>query len=271
MVNNEKMYSVGEVAKATGLTIRTLQHYDNIGLMPSSGRTEGGRRYYTRSDMLRLSQIIFYKSVGIELSNIRDKLPQEPTVNELEKIFMEQLSVLLRKIDALHFAMSALNASLDIIKSGKEPPIEMLAELIRAMDGSSLADWVDFKFDPALGASLEKSGINTLGGAMDFYHDMRELMLEAVTLLSSNSTPDSAAALALGKRWWEDVILKVTVGGDDATVAALSVNNDRENWPEADRKLMEQAEPFIEAALGAYIAANNIAVPESMLGGNINS
>jgi hypothetical protein len=138
------------------------------------------------------------------------------------------------------------------------------------MDGSSLVDWVDIKFDPALGASLEKSGINTLGGVMDFYHDLRELMVEAVTLRNSNSAPDSTAALALGKRWWEDVILKITVGGDDATVAALTVNNDRENWPEADRKLMEQAEPFIEAALGAYIAANNIAVSESMLGGNTN-
>jgi hypothetical protein len=57
--NNEKSYSVEEVAKDTGLTVRTLQHDDNIGLMPASGRTEGGHRFYTGSDMLRLSQIVF--------------------------------------------------------------------------------------------------------------------------------------------------------------------------------------------------------------------
>lgn len=270
MQNNEKTYSVGEVAKATGLTIRTLQHYDNIGLMPPSGRTEGGRRCYTQGDMLRLSQIVFYKSISIGLSDIRDKLPLEPTPAELEKIFTEQLSVLLRKIDALHFAMSALNASLEIIKAGNEPPIEMLAELIRAMDGSSLADWTDFNFDTALDASLEQSGIHTLSGSLDFYHTMRELMVEAVTLRHSNAAPDSAAALALGKRWWEDIILKVTLGGDKAAVTALTVNNNRDNWPEADRKLFEQAEPFVEAALSAYITANNITVPDSMLGGNTN-
>ncbi len=45
---SDKKYTSGEIASATGLTIRTVQHYDNIGLLPSSGRTEGGRRYYTQ-------------------------------------------------------------------------------------------------------------------------------------------------------------------------------------------------------------------------------
>ena len=47
----EKQISTGEVAKISGLTIRTLQHYDNIGVLPASGRTEGGRRFYTENDM----------------------------------------------------------------------------------------------------------------------------------------------------------------------------------------------------------------------------
>jgi hypothetical protein len=50
----------------------------------------------------------------------------------------------------------------------------------------------------------------------------------------------------------------------------LTVNNNRDNWPEPDRKLFEQAEPFIEAALSAYITSNNITVPKSILGGSAN-
>ena len=50
---DEKQISTGEVAKISGLTIRTLQHYDNIGVLPASGRTEGGRRFYTESDMIQ--------------------------------------------------------------------------------------------------------------------------------------------------------------------------------------------------------------------------
>ena len=136
------------------------------------------------------------------------------------------------------------------------------------MDGSSLNDWVNFEFDSALNKSLAQSGLTTLNGAMEFYHIMRELMVEAVALSNANTSADSPAALALGRRWWEEIILKVTAGGDEAALAALAVNNNRAMWPEADRRLFEAAEPFIEAALAAYIDKNNIAVPASLLGGD---
>ena len=57
---SEKRYTNDEIAAAAGLTIRTVRHYDNIGLLPSSGRTEGGRRYYVQDDLIRIEQIVFY-------------------------------------------------------------------------------------------------------------------------------------------------------------------------------------------------------------------
>lgn len=268
MSSGNKTYSVGELARATGLTVRTLQHYDNIGLLPPSGRTEGGRRYYTDGDMLRLTQIVFYKSVGISLSDIREKLSAPLAPTELEEVFNRQVTALLKKMDALHMALSVLGSTIGIIKSGGEPPFEALAQLIQAMDGSSLNDWVNFEFDSALNKSLAQSGLTTLNGAMDFYHVMRELMVEAVALSNANTATDSPAALALGRRWWEEIILKVTTGGDEAALAALAVNDNRAMWPEADRRLFEAAEPFIEAALAAYIDKNKIAVPASLSGGD---
>jgi hypothetical protein len=53
---------------------------------------------------------------------------------------------LLRRIDKAHFTLPALNASLETMWVGKEPPVEMLVKLIRAMDGNSLADWTDISF-----------------------------------------------------------------------------------------------------------------------------
>ncbi|WP_141430740.1 MerR family DNA-binding transcriptional regulator [Bacillus sp. 03113] len=54
-----KTYLVGELAAATGVTVRTLQHYDNIGLLPTSGRTDGGRRYYTKKICFVWSKLSF--------------------------------------------------------------------------------------------------------------------------------------------------------------------------------------------------------------------
>lgn len=259
---NEQQFSIGEVAKSTGLTVRTLQHYDNIGLLPVSGRTEGGRRFYTQNDILRLEQIVFYKSVGIGLAEIKEKLSETPTPEALETILEAHSEIIMQKIEVLHTALSVMNAALGVLKSGSYPPFTMLTRLIRIMDGSGLTDWADYKFEPALIDHLETNGI-TLSSAMEIYHSIRELMVEAVTLMESEIPPDSPAAQDIAKRWW-NIILDMT-GGDEPAVSALSaVNHARDTWPEADRRLFEDADPFIESALEIYIVQNQIAIPDAL-------
>lgn len=269
MPKDVSIYSVGELAKATGLTVRTLQHYDNIGLLPPSGRTAGGRRYYTDDDMMKLTQIVFYKTVGIPLSDIREKLSDAITPDELESVFNRQLTVVLTKIDALNTVFSVLNSPIALLQSGSMPPFETLAQLVRGMAGSGLSDWANSDFRPALNEALEGDEIATLDGAMHFYHNMRALMVEAVALSNASAATDSPTALSLGKRWWVDVIQRITAIGDDASTAALVVNSSREKWPEADRKLFEAAEPFLEAALAAYLEKNDAGTSAPGMGGDV--
>ena len=47
-------WKVGDLAEGTGLSIRTLHHYDEIGLLPPSGRTDSGHRLYSAGDVLHL-------------------------------------------------------------------------------------------------------------------------------------------------------------------------------------------------------------------------
>src|SRR5207249_1460486 len=65
---------VCELAKRTGLTIRTLHHYDEIGLLAPSGRTESGHRLYTADDVARLQQIVSLRQLGFALEEIKDCL-----------------------------------------------------------------------------------------------------------------------------------------------------------------------------------------------------
>lgn len=261
-MENRKHYTVGELAKETGLTVRTLQHYDNIGLLPPSGRTDGGRRYYTDADLIRLTQIVFYKSVGIQLSDIRDKLSNDPTPKELEALFHGHLSLLLQKSGALQLAVSVLEASLGIVQAGKLPPWELLVALIRAAKGGSPQDWMGFSYSPSLISNVAEGGLRTLGGIMDYYNTMRELMVTAVALKETGVAPESEEGQALAMRWWEEVVLRVTNGQDDVLKEMAAMGDVREEWPLADRRLYELSEPFIEAALAAYAAQNKIALPE---------
>ena len=57
MAADERTWRIGEVATATGLTVRALHHYDQIGLVVPSPRTSGGHRLYTRADLVVLYEV----------------------------------------------------------------------------------------------------------------------------------------------------------------------------------------------------------------------
>jgi DNA-binding transcriptional MerR regulator len=67
-------YTVHEVARMAGVSVRTLHHYDDIGLLEPSGRSEAGYRLYDEGDLFRLQQILFYRELELPLAAIRDEL-----------------------------------------------------------------------------------------------------------------------------------------------------------------------------------------------------
>src|SRR5437660_5159294 len=76
---------VGELARRTGLTIRTLHHYDDIGLLRPSLHTEAGHRLYVAGDVARLQQVVSLRQLGFSLDEVRDCLDQ-PDFSPLEVI-----------------------------------------------------------------------------------------------------------------------------------------------------------------------------------------
>ena len=81
------MLTVGEVARRAGLTVRTLHHYDETGLLHPSGRTAAGHRRYGDQDVLRLQQILFYRELGFPLEDISTLLddPDADPVDHLRR------------------------------------------------------------------------------------------------------------------------------------------------------------------------------------------
>ena len=65
-------HTVGAVARLAGVTVRTLHHYDEIGLLEPSGRSDAGYRRYADEDLERLQRILFYRELGFGLDQIRD-------------------------------------------------------------------------------------------------------------------------------------------------------------------------------------------------------
>lgn len=66
---------IGELADRTGLSLRTIRHYDEVGLLPASSRTEGGFRVYTEADCERLLVIKQMKPLGFSLEEMAELIP----------------------------------------------------------------------------------------------------------------------------------------------------------------------------------------------------
>ena len=65
---------IGQLAEKTGLSLRTIRHYDEVGLLKPSGRTEGGFRLYSNEDLSRLLLIRRMKPLGFSLGEMTDLL-----------------------------------------------------------------------------------------------------------------------------------------------------------------------------------------------------
>jgi DNA-binding transcriptional MerR regulator len=83
-----EVWKVGELAKRTGLTVRALHHYDEIGLLRPSVHTESGHRLYTARDVARLQRILSLRQVGFALEEVRDCLDR-PGFSPLEVIRLQ--------------------------------------------------------------------------------------------------------------------------------------------------------------------------------------
>ncbi|MDT5294824.1 MAG: MerR family transcriptional regulator, thiopeptide resistance regulator, partial [Acidobacteriota bacterium] len=66
----ERLYRASEFAALTGVTVRTLHHYDRTGLLKPTGRTPVGYRLYGERDFARLQQILTLKFIGLPLDEI---------------------------------------------------------------------------------------------------------------------------------------------------------------------------------------------------------
>lgn len=68
---SEKTYKIGQLAELTGLTQRTIRYYDELGLLKTSSRTQGGQRIYSDSDLLYIKRIMELKALSFSLEEIK--------------------------------------------------------------------------------------------------------------------------------------------------------------------------------------------------------
>lgn len=112
-------YSVGQVAGFAGVTVRTLHHYDEIGLLCPSGRSGAGHRRYDDADLDRLQRILFYRELGFPLEEVAVLLddPESDPREHLRRqhaLLSERIARLQQMAKAVEHAMEAKKMGINL-------------------------------------------------------------------------------------------------------------------------------------------------------------
>ncbi len=110
-------YSVSDVSRMAGVTVRTLHHYDDIGLLRPSGRSAAGYREYDARDLERLQEVLFYRELGFGLEQITG-LVDIPTFNRAQ-ILGRQRQLIEEQIERLQSMVGAVEAALKALEEGR--------------------------------------------------------------------------------------------------------------------------------------------------------
>lgn len=263
--SEEHFFTVGELASKAGVSVRTLQYYDKIGLLNST-LSEGGRRMYARYDIMKLQQILFLKSFGFSLEEIKDKILNHQTSSELGQIFIQQREILLRQIGNLNRIVTMLDTVIAETKSRKEISLDKLTTIMELMkQGNQYTFMVKYFGDE----QLENIGkrFNSPEKYQKYMIHEEELFVQMDSLYRKGADPAGKEGQELAAQWW-NMVNEFTAGDYSLLKTLFSAGRDTSNWPEETKEFQNAIENFLGKALSIYLHNNGIKLPEMEVGKN---
>lgn len=190
---------VKEVANITGVSVRTLHHYDEIGLLSPAQVTEAGYRQYSNDDLKMLQQILFFRELNFPLKQIKEII-YSPNFNQAEALELHR-SMLLEKRKQLDVMLETLDRTIRHMKGEIE------------MTNKEKFQGFDFSHNPYEQEARERWGSKAVDEAnakirrmtKEQQSSLSEKMNEIYTRLAAlrSSAPESEEAQAGIKEWYD--------------------------------------------------------------------
>jgi DNA-binding transcriptional MerR regulator len=235
---DEKLWKIGELAKATGLTVRTLHHYDEIGLLVPSERTQSGHRLYGEADVRRLYEIRALRELGLPLQEIPAALDGDP-----RKTLEDHLTRVEQDVERARRLQSLLQGILERVDhaSGLD-----YMEAIQAMT------MLDKYYTPEQLEKLDTRRQELGDAAQEQYHrDWDGLIATAKANYERGTDPSAPEMQEVARKWRE--LIDAFTQGDPELLGSLKTmfqeeGPERASQGQIDSGLMEYVGRAISAA-----------------------
>ncbi|WP_238455287.1 MerR family transcriptional regulator [Micromonospora sp. ATA51] len=154
-MNGDTAYSIGELARRTGLTVKAIRFYSDRGIVPPSGRSPAGHRRYGIEDLARLELVRTLRDLGLDLTTIRKVVDREVTLPEVAAAHAEALAVQIRMLRLRRAVLTA------VARRGSTPEeMELMHQLVKLSEEERrrlVGEFLDTVFG-GLAATRDSSG-----------------------------------------------------------------------------------------------------------------
>lgn len=199
------VWTVGQLAKAAGISVRTLHHYHEKHLLVPRLRSSGGYRLYTIQDMARLQQIMLLRQMGLSLDEIRASLADaQASLPDMIMVQIQHLKAQIAAQQQICHRLELLVAELHRTEQHTSTdPLAILQLLVLS----------EQYYPPALSATIEQRRAAISPHHMRAVSDAWvELITEVRAAMQGGMLPASPPAQQLAARWFD--LVQVMTGGD---------------------------------------------------------
>lgn len=224
--------TVGQLARLSGLTVRALHHYDAIGLLSPSQRSDAGYRLYVQADVARLYRIQALQRLGLSLADIAAALDRDGS--SLQQIVAQQIAELDDQIQQSSRLRAQLQRLHERLSEGSEPA---MADWLSALE--LIASYDKYCSGEELNILLANNG-NANDRWRAFIADVRAAMDRGIA-------PGSAEAQALARRWTDLAMSRF--GGDPGLAKKMK----QIYYRDADIQARVSAQTGFDVAMMKYL------------------
>lgn len=245
--------TVGSVARLAGVTVRTLHHYDEIGLVSPSERSDAGYRLYQRHDLERLQEVLFFRELGFGLEEI-GAIVGRPDYDRAQAL-ARQRELLVAKADRLTDLVDAVDRAIRAQETGMNLTNEEMLEVFGDFDPTEHQQEAQERWGEtdAYRESARRTARYTKEDWLAIQAEGSEINTAFIALMEAGTPADSEEAREVAERhrahlskWFYEVTPEIHAG-----LGAMYVADPRFT------KNIDKAGEGLAAYMSAAIAANS--------------
>lgn len=199
-MTRSRTYHVKDLARAAGVSVRTLHHYDAIGLLVPGARTAAGYRLYTDADLLRLQQILISRELGLSLEDIRRSL-DDPRFDQ-KAALLEQRELLKDRVQQTEAMIRAVDVALRALDGDSQKGVTNMEDLFEGFKPSQYDEEVQRQWgeSEAFVESKKRVGRYTPDDWKALKAEQAAIYDEACSAMRAGTPPSDAVVMDIAER-----------------------------------------------------------------------